>query len=145
MISLSEDLVLLLSYSNKEGLDLVKEAIERAGYTGKVKIGMDVAASEFLAGKICHDFSLLSRAVTLVAFFCPSAIWGFGISCKRLLYEIVLNLSINIVSCDSLSRVLERSLTPWLLRRPTLQMMGSTIWTLKRPEMTGKRRRLGPS
>jgi len=32
---------------NKEGLDLLMEAIEKAGYTGKVKIGMDVAASEF--------------------------------------------------------------------------------------------------
>ena len=32
---------------NKEGLELLKIAIERAGYTGKVKIGMDVAASEF--------------------------------------------------------------------------------------------------
>jgi len=34
--------------SNDEGLNLVVEAIEKAGYTGKVKIGMDVAASEFL-------------------------------------------------------------------------------------------------
>lgn len=32
---------------NKEGLDLLVEAIEKAGYTGKIKIGMDVAASEF--------------------------------------------------------------------------------------------------
>jgi len=32
---------------NKEGLDLLVQAIEAAGYTGKVKIGMDVAASEF--------------------------------------------------------------------------------------------------
>merc|ERR1712139_522075 len=32
---------------NKEGLDLLVSAIEQAGYTGKVKIGMDVAASEF--------------------------------------------------------------------------------------------------
>ncbi|XP_044732385.1 enolase [Chrysoperla carnea] len=32
---------------NTEGLELLKEAIERAGYTGKVEIGMDVAASEF--------------------------------------------------------------------------------------------------
>ncbi|MBU0757722.1 MAG: phosphopyruvate hydratase [Nanoarchaeota archaeon] len=32
---------------NKEGLDLLKQAIENAGYTGKVKMGMDVAASEF--------------------------------------------------------------------------------------------------
>ncbi len=32
---------------NKEGLELLKEAIEKSGYTGKVHIGMDVAASEF--------------------------------------------------------------------------------------------------
>jgi enolase len=31
----------------KEVLDLLKEAIDKAGYTGKVIIGMDVAASEF--------------------------------------------------------------------------------------------------
>ena len=33
--------------SAEEGLDLIMAAIEKAGYTGKVKIGMDVAASEF--------------------------------------------------------------------------------------------------
>eukprot|EP00958_Prasinococcus_capsulatus_P021736 scaffold2986_cov406-Prasinococcus_capsulatus_cf.AAC.6 len=33
--------------SNDEGLELVNTAIESAGYTGKIKIGMDVAASEF--------------------------------------------------------------------------------------------------
>lgn len=33
--------------SNEEGLVLVVEAIEKAGYTGKVKIAMDCAASEF--------------------------------------------------------------------------------------------------
>jgi enolase len=33
--------------SNDEGLQLVNAAIDKAGYTGKVKIGMDVAASEF--------------------------------------------------------------------------------------------------
>jgi len=32
---------------NREGLELLKEAIEKAGYTGKIKIGMDVAAAEF--------------------------------------------------------------------------------------------------
>jgi enolase len=32
---------------NKEGLQLLVEAINKAGYTGKIKIGMDVAASEF--------------------------------------------------------------------------------------------------
>merc|ERR1712037_1024921 len=33
--------------NNKEAIDLCFEAIEKAGYTGKIKIGMDVAASEF--------------------------------------------------------------------------------------------------
>jgi len=32
---------------NKEGLELIKEAVHKAGYTDKIKIGMDVAASEF--------------------------------------------------------------------------------------------------
>jgi enolase len=32
---------------NSEGLDLLNTAIEKAGYTGKVSIGMDIAASEF--------------------------------------------------------------------------------------------------
>jgi len=33
--------------NNKEGLQLIIDAIAKAGYTGKVEIGMDVAASEF--------------------------------------------------------------------------------------------------
>jgi len=33
--------------NNEKGLDLINQAIERAGYTGKIDIGMDVAASEF--------------------------------------------------------------------------------------------------
>lgn len=36
---------------NKEGLDLLKTSIELAGYTGKVSIGMDIAASEFAKDK----------------------------------------------------------------------------------------------
>lgn len=40
-----------------KGLELIKEAIEKAGYTGKVEIGMDVAASEFhKQGKYDLDF-----------------------------------------------------------------------------------------
>jgi len=35
---------------NKEALELIKKAIEIAGYTGKIEIGMDVAASEFYKG-----------------------------------------------------------------------------------------------
>jgi len=43
--------------SNKEGLELLKQAIAKAGYTDKVKIGMDVAASEFYTeGKYDLDF-----------------------------------------------------------------------------------------
>lgn len=42
---------------NKEGLELLKAAIEKAGYTDKVKIGMDTAASEFYKeGKYDLDF-----------------------------------------------------------------------------------------
>lgn len=36
--------------NNKEALELLVGAIEKAGYTGKIKIGMDVAASEFRKG-----------------------------------------------------------------------------------------------
>lgn len=44
--------------SNNEGLSLVKQAIENAGYTGKIKVGMDVAASEFfLEEKALYDLN----------------------------------------------------------------------------------------
>ena len=40
----------------REGVELVMEAIEKAGYKDKCKIGMDVAASEFkVEGKDCYD------------------------------------------------------------------------------------------
>ncbi|KAJ2594938.1 phosphopyruvate hydratase, partial [Coemansia sp. RSA 1804] len=43
--------------SSEEGLKLLNEAIEKAGYTGKIKIGMDAAASEFYKdGKYDLDF-----------------------------------------------------------------------------------------
>ena len=42
---------------NREGLELLKEAIAKAGYTDKVQIGMDTAASEFHKdGKYDLDF-----------------------------------------------------------------------------------------
>merc|ERR1712096_272111 len=42
---------------NKEGLELLKTAIGKAGYTDEVVIGMDVAASEFFrSGKYDLDF-----------------------------------------------------------------------------------------
>ena len=36
----------------QEAIDLLVAAIEKAGYTGKIKIGMDVAASEFYKEKV---------------------------------------------------------------------------------------------
>lgn len=36
--------------SIREGLDLVKEAIGRTGYNEKIKISLDVAATEFCIG-----------------------------------------------------------------------------------------------
>jgi enolase len=40
---------------NEEGLKLLQGAIAKAGYEGKVKIGMDVAASEFFTDDKCYD------------------------------------------------------------------------------------------
>merc|ERR1712001_211116 len=37
--------------NNQEAINLLVAAIEKAGYTGKIKIGMDVAASEFRKGE----------------------------------------------------------------------------------------------
>ncbi|KAL2566257.1 hypothetical protein AAZV13_19G154500 [Glycine max] len=42
---------------NKEGLELLKTAIAKAGYTGKVVIGMDVAASEFYKEDKTYDLN----------------------------------------------------------------------------------------
>ena len=43
--------------ANEQALELINEAIAAAGYTGKIEIGMDVAASEFFKdGKYDLDF-----------------------------------------------------------------------------------------
>ena len=36
---------------NNDGLKLIMEAIDKAGHSGKVELGMDVAASEFYCEK----------------------------------------------------------------------------------------------
>uniref|UniRef100_A0A6I8NI81 phosphopyruvate hydratase n=1 Tax=Ornithorhynchus anatinus TaxID=9258 RepID=A0A6I8NI81_ORNAN len=52
-----DNLMLELDGTENKSLDLVKEAIDRAGYTEKIVIGMDVAASEFYRdGKYDLDF-----------------------------------------------------------------------------------------
>jgi enolase len=54
---------------NKEGLELLKTAIEKAGYTGKVVIGMDVAASEFYNDKDkTYDLNFKEEVVSLLPF-----------------------------------------------------------------------------
>ncbi|KAL9433346.1 hypothetical protein AB3S75_028222 [Citrus x aurantiifolia] len=42
---------------NREGLVLLTDAIEKAGYTGKINIGMDVAASEFFTNDGKYDLN----------------------------------------------------------------------------------------
>jgi len=44
--------------SAEEGLDLLVAAIEKAGYTGQIYIGMDVAASEFATGASPQAYDL---------------------------------------------------------------------------------------
>ncbi|XBH91925.1 hypothetical protein VPH35_083176 [Triticum aestivum] len=46
---------------NREGLVLLMDAIEKAGYTGKIKIGMDVAASEFLMKDGSYDLNFKNQ------------------------------------------------------------------------------------
>ncbi|MFA6269474.1 MAG: phosphopyruvate hydratase [archaeon] len=49
----------------KEALDLLTQAIAKAGYTGKVRIGMDVAASEFYdADKKAYNLTFKSKEAT---------------------------------------------------------------------------------
>lgn len=40
---------------NRDGLQLIVDAVEKAGYTGRIKIGMDVAASEFMDEDKSYD------------------------------------------------------------------------------------------
>lgn len=46
---------------NKEGLILLMDAIEKAGHTGKIKIGMDVAASAFLTKDGNYDLDFKNQ------------------------------------------------------------------------------------
>ncbi|GBF87902.1 enolase [Raphidocelis subcapitata] len=46
---------------NEEGLKLLQGAIAKAGYEGKVKIGMDVAASEFFTEDKCYDLKFKEK------------------------------------------------------------------------------------
>lgn len=78
---------------NMEGLELLKVAIEKAGYTGRVKIGMDVAASEFYQdGKYNLDFKSKEPNPSLLV------IWAFFFVAnnriKQIHWLIILNLKV---------------------------------------------------
>jgi len=62
--------------NNKEGLELIKAAIEKAGHTGKVVIGMDVAASEFRTkeGNYDLDFKTEGEGKDKTATITPDAL-----------------------------------------------------------------------
>jgi len=47
--------------NNEEGLNLIKTALENSGYTDKVKIGMDVAASEFMTKNGDYDLNFKEK------------------------------------------------------------------------------------
>lgn len=40
--------------NNKDALELIQQAIAKANYTGRIDIGMDIAASEFYKDGILH-------------------------------------------------------------------------------------------
>ena len=44
-------------HSAREGLELLSEAIESAGYTGQVALGLDAAASEFQTAEKDYDLN----------------------------------------------------------------------------------------
>lgn len=62
--------------SNKEGLDLVKTAIANAGYTGRIMIGMDVAASEFLTKAGNYDLNFKTENNDGKAVLTPDQLTG---------------------------------------------------------------------
>ena len=50
MVGINIWLSFISAGSIREGLDLVKEAISRTGYNEKIKIAIDVAATDFCIG-----------------------------------------------------------------------------------------------
>lgn len=57
--------------SLREALDLVKEAISRTGYNERIKIAIDVAATNFCIG---NNFNVLN-------YFCQSVASNFERQC----------------------------------------------------------------
>lgn len=49
--------------NNKDALDLIQDAIGKAGYTGRIDIGMDVAASEFFKDGMYMNINSMNSRV----------------------------------------------------------------------------------
>ena len=64
--------------NNEEAINLCCEAIEKAGYTGKIKIGMDVAASEFCKeGEKSREIQLSEKLVKMLCYKNPCRLTRF--------------------------------------------------------------------
>ena len=67
------------------GLELLKLAIEKAGYTGKIEIGMDIAASEFCKEGFKYDLDFKNKDsnpkdwVRLAFYARGSAVGGWAV------------------------------------------------------------------
>lgn len=59
---------------NKEGLNLIMEAINKSGHAGKVQLGMDVAASEFLTKEGGYDLNFKQQPNDGSAVLSPEAL-----------------------------------------------------------------------
>lgn len=73
----------VIEQDNREGLDLLKTAIAKAGYTDKVVIGMDVAASEFYNEKD-KLYDLNFKEEVSESFCVPSLCKGVGDRCDQM-------------------------------------------------------------
>ncbi|XP_063228226.1 enolase [Bacillus rossius redtenbacheri] len=61
--------------NNKDALELIMEAISKGGYTGKIEIGMDVAASEFYKNGL-YDLDFKNPNSDKSAFLTPEKLSG---------------------------------------------------------------------
>lgn len=58
--------------NNEEGIDLLMQAIDKAGYSGKIKIGMDVAASEFWEKDSYYNLDFKNKNASQESFRTPA-------------------------------------------------------------------------
>ena len=77
--------------NNEEAINLCCEAIEKAGYTGKIKIGMDVAASEFCKeGEKSREIQLSEKLVKMLCYKNPCRLTDF-LRLFSVKFDLILN------------------------------------------------------